>query len=32
VQAYEGASRPKPAKLAINGALRQRVEQDLRKK
>jgi len=32
VQAYERASRPKPAKLAVNGALRQRVEQDLGKK
>ena len=32
VQAYQRASRPKPAKLAVNGALRQRVEQDLGKK
>src|SRR4029453_15622989 len=32
VQAYERASRPKPAKLAVNGALRRRVEQDLGKK
>ncbi len=32
VQAYQRASRPKPAKLAGNGALRQRVEQDLGKK
>jgi IS30 family transposase len=32
VQAYQRASRPKPAKLAVNAALRQRVEQDLGKK
>jgi IS30 family transposase len=32
VQAYQRACRPKPAKLAVNGALRQRVEQDLGKK
>jgi IS30 family transposase len=32
VQAYQRASRPKLAKLAGNGALRQRVEQDLGKK
>ena len=32
VQAYQRASRPKPAKLAVNAALRQRLEQDLGKK
>jgi len=31
-QAYQRASRPKPAKLRVNVALRQRVEQDLGKK
>ncbi len=31
-QAYERASRPKPAKLATNMALRAKVEQDLEKK
>ena len=31
-QAYQRASRPKPAKLKLNVALRQRVEQDLGKK
>jgi IS30 family transposase len=31
-QGYERASRPKPAKLRVNVPLRERVEQDLRKK
>ena len=31
-QAYQRASRPKPAKLKVNLALRQRVEKDLEKK
>ena len=30
--AYHRASRPKPAKLAVNLALREKVEQDLEKK
>jgi transposase, IS30 family len=30
--AYERASRPKPAKLATNLALRQKVEQNLRRR
>ena len=29
--AYERAARPKPAKLAVNLALREKVEQDLRR-